>query len=530
LPYIIQFSDGFQIGKEVLEQMRTDYELEAFTLSMMLNQSFGPENHYFHDIIDSFKAPSTSETENELLEMLIKVRPLELDDILFRVDHHILYNKLRQLSIDTIANDPFLYELLTFVSYFAPPTDRDHLKSIDITRLIRQFSNSIHPSEIVTDLSNKNQIPLALLYLSNQVKPSLFSAPLCQLFSLNLNKPENISAILQFFPERYDIIASHFFYVPGILSQLLAFSPPERFSYFKGLSLLPPEICADSNLFETATIISAYHDNPHCIYNLTEELAVIFNDKQLVQILEPLNDGSPKWQSVCAHIYPFFKDIQVFIHFWTQTVINRLIGLNVNSIPKERELLIYFRGLRFVLKLATGKFIEQLKIVDKIVSQQPFARINISYTLGDFRNPSAFGLTLLQIVDCLELDETLISEIGDLFECPIANFYLNRIFRQLLIGSLGLACQTIQKYNLKLDVIPCCYYDSTYPLLSPFTRFPLFDHHRLKSISLSEPHQLSLNEFNLCKRFQKLLKFHPPTSHEIEPKLTKLIHSFHNLK
>lgn len=413
-----------------------------------------------------------------------------IDDLIFNVDHSEVYDYLMSrgnYSEEKLATS--LYYIFNIVSYVAPESDYEKIERINVRHKVRQYSSARIPAEIVRDIMMNNDFDLALRYLKTCVPSAETASPLCQLFTSSLSASEKLAInqnssnsskplvsspsfasltsltfvddILTAFPERFDVILSRFFHIPGIIKTLCRFAPEDKKDYMKGLSHLPELIFSDSNIFSIDTIVDSYIRNYQYIFDITPEIAKLFDDGKIFTMIKGVYENmvSPFYlnskndfhnleyisifNSICVYLYSFFNDKNILIDFWISYVENTLKKFNIiNSAQIEWNLNYYFKKLQIPLRLFKSNvsskdskeslLLEIINSISILVSNFPFSRFGISYGFKNYKfNSPQFGNEIISISTKIDEDQ-LVKELSKCFDINLDCYFLNKVKNQFM--------------------------------------------------------------------------------------------------
>lgn len=514
-----------------------------------------------------------------------------IDDLIYTVDHNEIYDSLMtrgNYSEEKLATS--LYNVFNIVSYVAPDSDKEKVDRINVRHKIRQFSSAKIPAEIIRDVMINNEFDLALHYLKTCVPSAETASPLCQLFTSALAQSEKsqikevqakgginkkiisstslafVDDILSSFPERFDIILSRFFHIPGIIKTLSKYAPDDKKVYMKGLSHLPELIFSDSNIFSIDTIVDSYIRNYQYIFEINPEIANLFDDDKLFSMIKGVHDNlllqqdlNPRiddnhnlenistFNDVCVYLYSFFKDKNILVNYWISYVEDSLSKFNIiNSSQIEWNLNYYMQKIQIPLRLFISNLkskesseslsLDIIKLVTLLVSYFPFSKLGIIYNFKNCKlNSPDFGQNIISISTKIDEDH-LVRELAKSFEFNLDLYFLQKVKTLFELSKyeegfkmLGENKLRIDKYDQKVQL-----FDTSYSFLTPLNKLHFFlqkdlnlasDPAKLKEGS---PQNKTMTIYsNLKQKVNEMRKMrhHLQNMKLVDDKVTRLMHN-----
>ena len=521
--FIFENLSHFDFDISFLKKIYELFPIETTAFAISNNVSIPSINKDLYKINQAlFNHADNQETiMDDIIERFSKNGVSDIEDLIFRVDHKSLFDRLL-LSFNNQQLSDKYYELFSIVSYTATESDDFRIKQIEIYKNALRITNKNNTNDILhhlttdsLDIPNLRYKPefiqkfhdkftLSLMFLKYCVPKNDLLSPLYTLFSDYLSKSISIekrnayiSKILQAFPERYDLFLSRFFHVNGIIQQMIKFAPNEKQKlYLIGLSDLPKQIFDESNIFDLDSIAHSYSQNRAIfLIEMPDSIANMFSEEQMFHILNGFSN-SKKIHQICCHMLQLhrFSDnpkmmLQLY-SFWNTSIGNKIRSIKVNSIQEENYANEYMKGLRSFIKLVektinmndflnseTKNILAQSqKLVSLItlIEKHPFTHYHISYSFSEFGNDS-FNKEVLAV--CSKIDDPNITTmIASSFNINLNMFFLERVKKQLLLGEFINAFHMLEEETLKIDTYQCqadnsyFLYDSSFSFLVPLSK------------------------------------------------------------
>ncbi|OHS96513.1 hypothetical protein TRFO_09895 [Tritrichomonas foetus] len=516
IPYIFENIEGFEFESSFMNKMNNEYPIETKALAISRNHSTNEMDEETQKLAKYFESLKEKEVEPSINQLLV-ANQNNIDDILYKIDHEEIYSYLMKNSEEKLSTT--LFHLLDVVSYVAPESDYPLLNKIYMLHSIRSISTAKNPSDIVRDIMTHDNFKLAIEYLKKCVPATAIASPLVQLFTSCLSNTSYMEEILNEFPDRYDVILSRFFHIPGILSILKNYAD-DKSDYINGLSLLPENIFSDSNIFEIDTVTSSYIRNYQLIFNITPEIAVLFSDDDLFAMAKGVNK-TPQFHQIIAHLYKFFKNKELIIEYWTTEIENQLHKFNINSIDQEQKLNDFFRIIKQPLKYFSNQKIEILSALAYMASFYPYTKLKIPYNFLNIESEE-FNSKISEI--CLRMDDDSFAErLAKPFHLHLDRYYLEHARIQLLFGQFNDTAKLFNKRSLKIDnYSQVQLYDTTFNFLTPLNKLSIFNQNELQANTLEKLGEGVVTPLNVYKHILKQSKLQQIT---IPPKMQTMMHS-----
>lgn len=508
--FVIKNLAWFKITENFINKYSSKYPLETTTLSiseslykLVLSNEKTSQN--LKNYVQRLIPPTTPEKgkNNPRLLTLLKNNNMEnVDDIIYKVDHKLLYSKIMSEFDHTSFSDSIMYAL-NICDYVAPDSDIEELEKIRLYYKINKLTNfnleDKESSEVVIDIYKNESFELALKYIKICVPSDLRGPPICSLFQQCIDNEDQMLTIIRDFKERFDLISSRFFHVEGVVKLLVKECPKSKINLVKGLSLLPETITLDSNIFDLSTVIESFSRHPECIFMLNQESVTLFNDNDFLQLLDLLlNDNSPVYNKAFSFLLPFFKNKDDLQEWWMIKICKLISEVKVDSVEKELEYIIQFhKRIDPFLQTFKGRSdtMQWIKCANVFVQFQPFCKFNIKYDMNEYQNDK-YKFALL----CMSIDKM---EIANSLNIDISEIFIEQIKIMMILGATK-QIQTVfkNKPNLKFDDFDqnhkkkknnFIYYDNNYKPFQVLTRQPIFDINRVKELSKTLPVPKSAN-------------------------------------
>ena len=511
LTYLLGHADAIHVPQSYLDKLAEDHPLEAATLAIRESLTLNSVKPHLKQVIHACEWTKVKTSDDIDVQICLSCDIDELDDYLFRVDHRQLYDRLMKMSHQKLTRDDRAFLVLSLVKYTAPDADLPKLVLLEKLRQVQRYTHATTPTQIITDLYNANNFGLCLEYLRDCVDRSSLASPLCHLFAMCLGDEVKVNRIMNAFPDKYDIILYKFININSVLRMLLHFIPKDKYQHYLGLSLLPEEICENSNLFEVDTIVTAYQTHRSYIFDITKEIAFIFNDQQLLSIIKSVPTNTNEFQLVIRHLFPFFRESKVIVDFVVCDLRDTIQSMAVRSNGSEWDDLMYFNRIRTLVH-SFSSIDSRMKRIDAItvvVNEMPFAKRGIVYEFADIFGDN-LGLYLLGICWRLDLCDSQLEKVASAFGVTLTDYYMRRFMILVEVGGFSPALKELVDKHLKIDTLDAKFYDQTFPPLQPLIKLSPFDKSFVRD---ANSRSCTLPELHCYEKLSKLCKskFRPDT-------------------
>lgn len=508
--FIIKNLSWFKITESFINKNSAKYPIEAMSLSFsesLYNSLLSNEkaSEPLKKYAQRLSTPPSNEKEKNgprLLAHLKNNNMENIDDIIYKVDHKILYSKLMSDFDHTKFTDSLMYAL-NICDYVAPESDFEEIEKIHLYYKVNKSTNfdldEKDPCEVVVDIYQTESFNLALKYIKTCVNRDLWGPPVCSLFQQCIGNENQMSILLREFQERFDLISSRFFHMEGVVKVLVKECPKHKMNLVKGLSLLPETITLDSNIFDLSTVIESFSRHPECIFTLNQESASLFHDNDFMQLLDLLNnENSSIFNKAFNFLLPFFKNKEDLQEWWMNKICNIISQVKVDSIEKELQYITQFhKGIDPFLNIFKNRSdqMQWIKCANAFVQYQPFSKFRIEYDLSKYKDDK-YSFALL----CMGIDKI---EIANSLNININEIFIEQIKIMIALGVTKRAQTTLKnKPNLYFDNFDdkniideqtkkkkknYIYYDNNYRPFQVLTRQPIFDTNRVIELSKTIP-------------------------------------------
>ena len=508
--FIIKNLAWFKITENFINKNASKYPIETMALSISENlYNSLLTNEKASEPLKKYTQRLASPPDNEKgknkprLLVLLKNNDMEsVEDIIYKVDHKLLYSKLMSEFDHTKFTDSLMYAL-NICDYIAPESDLPELEKIHLYYKANKITNfdleEKDPCEVVNDILKTESFDLALKYIKVCVNRDLWGPPVCTLFQQCIGNENQMTIILKEFQERFDLISSRFFHMEGVVKVLVKECPKSKKNLVKGLSLLPETITLDSNIFDLSTVIESFSRHPECIFTINQESATLFHDTDFIQLLELLiNENTSIFKKAFLFLLPFFKDKEDLQEWWMCKVCKLISEVKVDSVEKELQYVIQFhKSIDPFLTVFKGRSdqMQWIKCANVFVQFQPFCKFNIQYDLSKYQNDKYSFALLCMGIDKIEVANSLNININEIFieqmKIMMALGATKQI-QQFLKNKPYLHFDDFDDKNIidektKKKKKNYIYYDNNYRPFQVLTREPIFDTKRVLELSKSVP-------------------------------------------
>ena len=405
--YVIKHTSAFKITEEYVDTMIETHPLELTMMCYALG---------YYDVIEKNKAkldektvkyikqlmrpqkkqPHTATPTSKILEMVASRHIEDIDDYIFDCDTYELYYKLLKTESNNYS-DAMIYalDLCSFSAKSSQEIKKEN--QIRFMNKVRKITSETNQNHIIADLMKHSGFEMVVSYIKTMIQPEQWSAPVCQLFSLCINDEEKVIAVLQAFPSCYDTLSLRFFHFPGIAPHFLRYGPPEKRELIEAFSQLPEDVATESNIFEISTVVASFARHPECIFKITPRTAAFFDDSQLLEMLDPVENIN-SFCKLSTFLYQFFKDKSMIGQLWSKKMTEHIRVLDVQSVSEEQECIKFFKKAQplqelFQADAANSRKIECLRT---FVEKRMFLHYNVSYSFFDY-GTDAFPARILGI-------------------------------------------------------------------------------------------------------------------------------------
>ncbi|OHT02779.1 hypothetical protein TRFO_29971 [Tritrichomonas foetus] len=500
-PFIINNLSYFNIHPQYLSTVIDEYLIETICLALsnklysFLNnqQKVSPFiKKYIEQQSTKIDSPKCSNGEfsptNKVIELIQSKLFMDIDDYIYNADHSVIYDYIIRSNNPTQYSNE-LIKILSIVEYVAPVNDYETLNKIHTFNSIRNITIATNPQKIITEIMKKGMFDKAINFIRTGISKESWGPPVCHLFSLCTSNEEQMDFILREFPDRFDLIESRFFHVPGVLPHLLKVCPPVKRDEIYALSLLPEEITLDSNIFDVTTVAQAFARHSDSIFKISKDMSAIFTDELLVMIMDRIKVNE-NYFKICAYLYTFFRDKSQVIDIWTTKVYTLIEDMSVNSVKEEEQYINVFKNQRPILQVIPDSDQRKQKIdcILEFLNLRPYLRYHLVYSFDHFDSP-VFAQQFIGYIEAIDRFD-LALKASTIFGCDILLYQIKRINVLVLTNNFNEVKQELNEHVIEIDRLdhePNMNYDKTYFKLASLSKMPIFDPPVFDSIRSSFP-------------------------------------------